>query len=341
MGRAAKASGFYAVKAGRVPGVYDTWRCEAQIKGFSAAKYKKFSTRSEAEIFAFGQSSTTTNASTSPVTGASKSPTSMRTKPYDRPVSTMTANNSPERMQRRQRILEALAMVAAEWIEVYTDGACRGNGKAGSTAGVGVWFGPGHTKNLSERCPGVQTNNRAELIAIIRALEMTPRAQKPIYITHFWPLTLLGVESWLWKWKANNFQTANNKPVMNASLIMYLDALLSAKAPGTVKLVHVKAHIGLEGNEGADSLAGEGCTKPWREEYPGEWDISKVEGRDGSQAPAKKIDIEVSIRPRQVVGFKLPPPPFLMAFLVSKIDPNDILSAEELAEMERTQNFDS
>jgi ribonuclease HI len=72
-------------------------------------------------------------------------------------------------------------MVAAEWIEVYTDGACRGNGKAGSTAGVGVWFGPGHTKydspdtvrlsfitialrNLSERCPGVQTNNRAELI---------------------------------------------------------------------------------------------------------------------------------------------------------------------------------
>jgi ribonuclease HI len=82
---------------------------------------------------------------------------------------------------------------------------------------------------------------------------------------------------------------------MNVSLIMYLDALLSAKAPGTVKLVHVKAHAGLEGNEGADSLAGEGCTKPWREEYPGEWDITKVEGRDGSQAPAKKIDVEVSI----------------------------------------------
>ncbi|APM40090.1 viroplasmin family protein [Clostridium kluyveri] len=44
---------FYAVKQGRKPGVYDTWaECEEQIKGFSGAKYKKFTSRKEAEIFA-------------------------------------------------------------------------------------------------------------------------------------------------------------------------------------------------------------------------------------------------------------------------------------------------
>jgi ribonuclease HI len=103
---------------------------------------------------------------------------------------------------------------------------------------------------------------------------------------------VLGIESWLTKWRANNFRTASNKPVSNQSLIMYLDALLCAKAPGTVKLVHVQAHVGLEGNEAADTLAGLGCTKPWREEYPGEWDVSKVEGRDDNEP--SKIDIQVS-----------------------------------------------
>ena len=73
---------------------------------------------------------------------------------------------------------------------VYCDGACKGNGKAGSVAGIGVWWGRGDSRlvlcyshnililtsrlngaavnrNIAERCPGVQTNNRAELIVRI------------------------------------------------------------------------------------------------------------------------------------------------------------------------------
>ena len=69
------------------------------------------------------------------------------------------------------------------WDVVYSDGACKGNGKVGSTAGVGVWWGVNdkrygarsisHTsltftcRNIAERCPGSQTNNRAELIVRI------------------------------------------------------------------------------------------------------------------------------------------------------------------------------
>lgn len=52
------------------------------------------------------------------------------------------------------------------WLVVYTDGACKGNGRQGAIAGVGVWWGHNDPRNIAERCPGSQTNNRAELIVI-------------------------------------------------------------------------------------------------------------------------------------------------------------------------------
>jgi ribonuclease HI len=88
---------------------------------------------------------------------------------------------------------------------VYTDGSSRGNGQRGATAGSGIWWADkGHAKtmsvssqsaseklphfmvyhrNLAERLPGqLQTNNRAELLAIIRALETCPFPQLPLEI---------------------------------------------------------------------------------------------------------------------------------------------------------------
>ncbi|KAG1886047.1 ribonuclease H-like domain-containing protein [Suillus subluteus] len=65
---------------------------------------------------------------------------------------------------------------------VYSDGACKGNGQVGSVAGVGVWWGWNDSRNIAERCPGDQTNNRAELIAIVRALETAPFSQRPLMI---------------------------------------------------------------------------------------------------------------------------------------------------------------
>ena len=57
-----------------------------------------------------------------------------------------------------------------EPIHVYTDGACSNNGKPDAKAGFGVYFGENDNRNLSETFTGPQTNNRAELLAIIRAL---------------------------------------------------------------------------------------------------------------------------------------------------------------------------
>ena len=61
-------------------------------------------------------------------------------------------------------------VIEREEIVVYTDGACVNNGKPDARAGYGVYFGEGDKRNVSESYKGPQTNNVAELLAIIRAL---------------------------------------------------------------------------------------------------------------------------------------------------------------------------
>ena len=58
-------------------------------------------------------------------------------------------------------------------LTVYTDGSCIHNGKKNARAGIGVYFGKGDIRNVSRRIEGKQTNNRAELFAIIKAIECT------------------------------------------------------------------------------------------------------------------------------------------------------------------------
>ena len=60
-------------------------------------------------------------------------------------------------------------------INVYTDGACSNNGQKGAMAGLGVYFGENDYRNCYERIDGKQTNNTAELKAIIRAVELLER----------------------------------------------------------------------------------------------------------------------------------------------------------------------
>ncbi|KAG1773988.1 ribonuclease H-like domain-containing protein [Suillus placidus] len=147
---------------------------------------------------------------------------------------------------------------------VYSDGACKGNGQVGSVAGVGVWWGWNDSRNIAERCPGDQTNNRAELIAIVRALETAPLSQRPLMIKTDSKYSIQCFESWFPKWSANGFRTANGQSVKNAELIKYLAALLYARERAGPKVMfkHVRGHVGIEGNECADRLANDGALKP-------------------------------------------------------------------------------
>ncbi|KAJ8487093.1 hypothetical protein ONZ51_g4401 [Trametes cubensis] len=165
---------------------------------------------------------------------------------------------------------------------VYSDGACKGNGQPGSVAGIGVWWGPDHLWNLSERCPGGQTNNRAELIAIIRVLENAPMDQRELIIKTDSHYSIKCLETWLDNWKRNGWKKANGGPVNNVALIKYADIMLQERrnvAKQQVRFVKVKGHSGDVGNDGADRLAVAGTSLPEVPER--DWDdlIAQVTAR--------------------------------------------------------------
>ncbi|TFK79390.1 ribonuclease H-like protein, partial [Polyporus arcularius HHB13444] len=184
----ASKPGFYAVARGRVPGVYSTWdECQQQVSGFLGNKHQKFPTLEQARAYLAQQGVNVAESSiaSSSSTTSAPPPPSRRThgsKPYEKPS---TTNATPQDKPRGAKWAALTTEVIADesgWDVVYSDGACKGNGKVGSVAGIGVWWGANDPRNLAERCPGGQTNNRAELIAIVRVLETTPHTKKPLLI---------------------------------------------------------------------------------------------------------------------------------------------------------------
>ncbi|KAJ7681872.1 ribonuclease H-like domain-containing protein [Mycena polygramma] len=151
------------------------------------------------------------------------------------------------------------------WQVVYSVGACKGNGQPGAVAGVGVWYGANDPRNIAERCPGDQANNRAELIAIVRVLEETSPSKKPLLIKSDSTYCIkCGFKEWLPKWVKNGWATSSREPIKNAPLIKYLSAHLDARALRSqkVRLQSIQAHAGYEGNEGANYQANLGAREP-------------------------------------------------------------------------------
>ena len=139
-------------------------------------------------------------------------------------------------------------------VEIYTDGACKGNPGPG---GWGVLLRSGNTvKELHGGEPST-TNNRMELMAVIRALEALRR---PCAVTLYLDsqYVLKGITEWLPGWKAKGWKTASKQPVKNVELWQRLDDLLQ-KGGHVVDWRGVRGHTGDAGNERADALANLGC----------------------------------------------------------------------------------
>lgn len=141
---------YYAVANGRNTGIFHTWdECNAQVKGFRGAIYKKFTKEADATHFIESNQKTSTD---------------------------------------NQKTLsgDIINRVPIDYY-VYTDGACVHNGKPNASAGYGIYFGENDSRNVSARvAPGsVQTNNVAELTAILHTypiIESDIRAGKHIMI---------------------------------------------------------------------------------------------------------------------------------------------------------------
>jgi len=132
-------------------------------------------------------------------------------------------------------------------IKIWTDGSCLGNPGPGGWAFIATDGDKTVERNGGE--PDT-TNNRMELMAVIRALSAIKNPDVEINIDSQYVKN--GMQTWIKNWKKNNWRTADKKPVKNQDLWMALDA---AAAEKNIEWIWVRGHCGNEMNERADELA--------------------------------------------------------------------------------------
>jgi ribonuclease HI len=133
-------------------------------------------------------------------------------------------------------------------VEIYTDGACRGN------PGPGGWGALLRYRGRERHLKGADaatTNNRMELTAAIEALRALTRRSR-VHLHTDSQYVKNGITEWLHNWKKRGWKTAGRAPVKNVDLWQQLDAACGAHE---VSWYWVKGHAGHVDNEMADSLA--------------------------------------------------------------------------------------
>ena len=136
-------------------------------------------------------------------------------------------------------------------VEIYSDGACRGNPGPG---GWGVLLRANGAEKELYGGEADTTNNRMELMAVIRALEaLKRRCRVKLYTDSLY--VMKGITLWIHSWKKKGWRTADKKPVKNEDLWRRLDELA---AKHDIEWHWVKGHAGHPENERADELANRG-----------------------------------------------------------------------------------
>jgi ribonuclease HI len=136
-------------------------------------------------------------------------------------------------------------------VEIYTDGACRGNPGPG---GWGVLLRYGDNEKQLWGGERSTTNNRMELTAAINALESLSRGCSVLLTTDS-QYVRQGITQWIDKWKRKGWKTSNKKPVKNQDLWLRLDQLTQKHE---ISWYWVKGHNGHPENELVDGLANRG-----------------------------------------------------------------------------------
>lgn len=196
-----KEKKFYAVKVGRVPGVYNTWtECQNQCSGFPGNVFRSFTTSEEAQKF-IGQEEST-------VIDTEKSS-------FEQVANDWAAKNNNKSIERESE-------------SVYVGGVCKKDKDSKLiVGGYGVWFSDTDPRNIKEsfKLPN-PTNQRCSLMATIRAMEIMNETNKEADITlctHS-EYIFLSLARWIYKWVKNDF-----KGVANQGLIKKLYDLIQQR----------------------------------------------------------------------------------------------------------------
>lgn len=211
---------FYAVANGREKGIFSTWdACNHSVKGYKNAAYKKFATKTEAEDFIRDC--------------------------HDKPV----MSNQMEYVNRQLNMNPDYF--------VYTDGSCINNGKHNAKAGIGIFFDVKDPRNISKKIEGKQTNNVAEITALIETFSMIKNDLdngKHIAIVSDSEYAITCATSYGEKCSHRGWcMDIPNKELVKKVYELY-------KNTQTVQFVHIMAHtsntdVHSRGNDFADKLA--------------------------------------------------------------------------------------
>lgn len=252
---------YHVVTRGRKEGVLNWSQTQASIVDFPGAKYESFDTLEQAGLFYMkhlekefakresGSAQQAMQHQPKQYTGAAIEPVAapIKSEPTARPQQTRSATEPDD-----------------DLMKIYTDGSSQGNGKPGARAGLGVYFGPNDERNLAERLPGIiQTNQRAELLAMLRAMELVPVTQGIKILTDS-KYSIACATDWVVNWEKNNWKNSAKKDVMNQDIIRPLVAKKRerAAAGAATEFEWVKGHSTDPGNIAADRLANMGAEKP-------------------------------------------------------------------------------
>ncbi|XP_028296372.1 ribonuclease H1 isoform X2 [Gouania willdenowi] len=277
----AKGKFFYAVRKGFEPGVYHSWaECKNQVDKFPSAVFKKFSSEREAWAFVRGVYLPPLPPLPPPSLPEPKKDLSLLLpkrgpEPLEYiPLGKKRLHSAPddqgEELNKRVKPSEESSSKSSDGftymgdaVVVYTDGCCSSNGLKHARAGIGVYWGPNHPLNVAEPLEGRQTNQRAEIQAACRALELAKENQlRKVVLYTDSMFTINGVTKWVKGWKQNGWMLKDGGQVKNKDDFVKLDSLNSELH---VVWLHIPGHAGYTGNEEADRLSREGAMKP-REE---------------------------------------------------------------------------
>ncbi|KGO71095.1 Ribosomal protein L9/RNase H1, N-terminal [Penicillium italicum] len=278
---------FYGIQRGRVTGVYTDWTtAQEQIRGFPRPRYRKFSTREEAEEFVregqtqppvgFGEASGPSGPHGITIE-TPKDAAGVEFAPGDGPLPEGAEDGfdpnvllDPATGKVVYKTAPQMAATKTQstgipgMLRIYTDGSSLRNGTPLASAGVGVYFGPGDSsRNVSEPLKGSrQTNQRAELTAILRAIDIAPRHRDVTIITDS-RYSIDCVTVWFINWRRNNWMTRDKKPVENKDLVESILIKIEERNDLKVKTLFewVKGHNKDPGNEEADKLAVNGAQR--------------------------------------------------------------------------------
>ena len=216
---------YYAVANGRQNGIFLNWNdCKTSVIGYKNAIYKKFDIKEDAVHF----------------------------------VKEYSQDDNENNNYKTHQIISFydLKFINPNYY-VYTDGACSNNGRDNAIAGIGIFFGINDDRNVSRKLEGKQTNNIAELTAIVETyniIEADIINDKKIVIVSDSKYAIRCISSYGEKCHNNNWnENIPNKDLVKTAYELYKNKL-------NVKFIHINAHtkkrdIHSIGNECADNLA--------------------------------------------------------------------------------------